>query len=134
MLWVQDNALNGPNSSQFELCCSVDCFLEATGNKALFRQNKVFIGGPAFRNKGKRIAGCDPRPAPNGQAWCGLMVFGGGHKSACREGQQQLKPFPIRANRTEICLQPEMDLKRVFFLMQQAAYFIYMPTKPIRTG
>ena len=36
--------------------------LEATGNKALFRQNKVFFGGPAFRNKGKRIAGCDPRP------------------------------------------------------------------------
>ena len=23
---VQENALFGPNSSQFELCCSVDCF------------------------------------------------------------------------------------------------------------
>ena len=56
------------------------------GKKALFRQNMVFFGGPAFRNKGKRIAGCDPRPAANGQAWCGLMVF--------------------RANRTQICLQP----------------------------
>ena len=100
MLWVQENALFGPALLQRGL------LLEATENKALFRQNKVFFGGPAFRNKGKRIAGCDPRPAPNGQAWCGLMVFGGGHKSACREGQQQLEPFPIRANRTQTCLQP----------------------------